>query len=116
MIVDTGTHIHGQVKHDFTVPRTNHGTYTGNGSQNRAISHGLGTTPSCVIISNLDDPGNANCFYSGGAVFQIYGGGAGLFIIGNVTAWDDTNFYVGTTAAGGISNVNAYSFLWAAFS
>ena len=69
------------------------GTYTGNDAVNRAIPHGLGTTPKVVLIhvANME--------------FQYYLGRVSAFIkfmqsgisSGDiaVTAIDDTNFYVG---------------------
>jgi len=45
-------------------------TYTGNGTDQRAISHNLGSTPGFFIVKRTDSTGNWNCYHrSRGAYF-----------------------------------------------
>lgn len=69
------------------------GTYSGNGSANRAIPHGLGVTPKLVVIF-----GTNNDFCGGiiiGNTAQILGWSGGSNAGYAVTISDATNFYVG---------------------
>lgn len=105
MIEFFGTQLHGANKHNSTVPRTNKGSFTGDGSNNRAIPHGLGMVPRIVFII----PGDVNGYF-------------GFIVSGNqtdyantrtaVTAADATNFYV----SGVKMNTNLASQNWVAMS
>jgi len=94
-----------------TIPAlANTGTYTGDGTANRAIAHGLGKTPKLVISWNNtninfimilgSDPDN-ECY--------IVGGSSG-FVQTVVTAMNSTNFYVSAT----YGNLNANVYYWVA--
>lgn len=71
------------------------GTYTGDSTQNRAITHGLGTTPDLVLImvpagftwGRLYDT-QLNCHHPAT--------GTGSTV---VTSWTDTYFYIGDNPA-----------------
>ncbi len=84
-----------------------YGSYTGDGTDNRAIAHSLGTTPALVfIVSNSQ----AFMIVRGLArTMDIAGGGTHY----NMTAPDATSFYVSNNAGNG-ANVSGLTYYWAA--
>lgn len=94
--------------------RIYNGSYTGNDTTNRAIPHGLGTTPKMVSlvvggvssgVFRVIQPGNIHFTYSGGDT--IY----------SITSWDATNFYVGNaTQYERSGNGSGATYYWVAFS
>lgn len=86
------------------------GQYTGDGTANRAIPHGLGATPKIVFI-NL--PGYYRCIYDlVDSVRYVSNNALGAHA---VTAMDSTNFYVGNAAEYNQSgNQNASTYTWVA--
>lgn len=106
-----GTVGHGDGKHDSTVLHATTGTFTGDGTSNRAIPHTLGVIPKLVIIT----PDNSTylgvvLIGASGKVFSI-GGSAALL---TNTASDSTNFYAGDSAAGKRGNENTSPYNWVA--
>lgn len=87
------------------------GLYTGDASQNRAIPHGLGSTPSLVCITyttyqfriHAEAPTN---------IYYIKNDTVG---VKSVTAMDSTNFYVGDGADGNASANAVLGYKWTAF-
>lgn len=78
----------------ISVPVLNNGTYAGNSTANRAIPHGLGVTPKCVLIMETGGAANAFMMLTSGWILPIE-------VTWNtyaVTAWDSTNFYVGNSS------------------
>ncbi len=86
------------------------GQYTGNNSVNRAIAHGLGSTPRLVFIA--DAAAATHLFNIVGVQAQIrwIGGDAVLA----VTAPDTTNFYVGNNTSYGQSANGTAVYDWVA--
>ena len=93
------------------IPGSKTGSYTGDGTANKAIAHGLGKVPSLVII--LGDTLSA---YAG----LITVGQAEVYCVNlttaySVTAMTNTNFYVGNaTSYLGSMNNNASGYHWVA--
>jgi hypothetical protein len=85
------------------------GTYTGNGSTNRAIPHGLGRIPKLVVanMTNAAETGSAALIATCAPTMWTQGGYATPEI---VTAADATNFYVSAL----IGNANTYHYKWSA--
>lgn len=86
------------------------GTYTGDGTQNRAIPHGLGIVPGVVIIGKVTAP------YSVGFIVSNLGthcmiADAGATTGYTQTAPDNVNFYVGGVGGAGL-NVNLAVYHW----
>ncbi len=89
------------------------GTYTGDGTVNRAIAHGLGSTPKLILILNTTvatyvvidgTTGNAVCM--AGAATSSH----------TQTAPTSTNFYVGKPAtAGFFGNDDTHAYTWFAW-
>lgn len=80
------------------------GNYAGNNGDNRAIPHGLGVAPKCVIIWENTKP-LMTCHPNFGKVFNV--NQAGNQYSGAVNAADATNFYVGNAAPDYPSSANA---------
>ncbi len=85
------------------------GTYTGNGSGDRAIAHGLGVVPKAVFIygyySTITQQGWFRIIKGTHITFAPPTGGA---LVGTVvTVWTATNFYVGggSNTANGITEL-----------
>lgn len=88
------------------------GSYTGDGTVNRAIPHGLGVVPKIVILLHTGEEWHR--IYGGYAniLYNIDGMDSGLIA---VTAPDATNFYVGNAADYLKSaNSNGAAYRWAA--
>lgn len=83
------------------------GSYTGDGTANRAIAHGLGVTPKIVLISGV------NGYYG---VFHCQGGYVFTYSYRHtVTAPDATSFYVGNSSNYEESaNYSGYVYYWTA--
>ena len=91
------------------------GTYVGDSSVNRAIPHGLGGTPSVVIIK-MRAVDHVYIIMEYAALINDFGGS--VQVSHAVTAMDATNFYVGN-AAGYVESGNltgGYDYDWVAFS
>ncbi len=67
------------------------GNYIGNSAANRAIPHGLGRVPKCIIIAS-NTAVEAFIIVRPGYINELSGGSAL-----SVTAMDATNFYVGNS-------------------
>jgi len=107
---------HGSSKHNSTVPVAASGNYTGDGSTNRAIPHGLGVAPKVVIIMT-DVINNPHIFVLNPLSGDVYNT-TETSTSPHVTVCDATNFYVGA-ASGGMdksANYNTYPYIWAAIS
>lgn len=104
-----GTIIHGTTKHDTTVAEVSSGSYTGDGTQNRAIPHGLSKVPKLVRLHNSS---NAT-FYEVNSSTNIQEVNQTQVSNSAVTAMDTTNFYVGT-AVNFLGNVNLQVHTWVA--
>lgn len=100
------------------------GSYSGNNTANRAVAHGLGTTPKLVIIICIGTLSAADAGH-----FIINSGAAAISAIVyasatttkerhlSVTAIDDTNFYVGNASGWGDSaNASSETYYWFAVS
>lgn len=90
------------------IPTTRSGVYVGDGTANKAIAHGLGTTPTIVLITT---PGAAllGVVYDGGSGY-IEAVATGILA---VTIKDATNFYVGNaTNYTNSFNVNLTYYYW----
>ena len=74
------------------------GDYVGNAAIDRGIPHGLGGTPTTVIIQCTDALSSYELFHIVRGVGRIYVQYAGQSNARNVSALDDTNFYVGDNA------------------
>lgn len=95
------------------------GAYDGNGAQNRAIPHGLGRTPTMVLIHTAAElAGTTHCTYhlwSNDATL-VGISAEGIAERGAVTAMDGTNFYVGdVNFYANISAGGAKHYHWIAF-
>ncbi len=95
------------------VARIASGSFVGNNSANRAIPHGLGYTPSRVILS-------ANSQYYNNITIQVPGwisrSMSAVDYHMAVTAADDTNFYVGNASQYNYSgNGTGITYTWVAF-
>ena len=89
----------------------NNGGYTGDGTVNRAISHGLGRTPKFVIFGRGDGY-YRSIVYSGSILYTT----ATYDSAYTVTGWDSTYFYVGAAGDMGPSNnQNTLTYSWTAF-
>lgn len=86
-----------------------YGDYVGDGTQNRAIAHGLGAIPGLVIINTTDEGGtpvyNQAPLADNG---RLYATG----IVQAVTNADATSFYVGSAAFH--ANTNLKQYYWTA--
>jgi hypothetical protein len=87
-------------------------TYTGNGTNNRAIAHALGSAPGCVIVKSTSNAQNWPVFHrSTGAntIFWLNATNANTANSGYFpTAPDATSFYVGTDTD---VNQNGYTYV-----
>jgi len=100
--------VHGHSKHSSDVPQITSETYTGSSAANRAIPHGLGSTPKLVVIQDITSyrmffvtPARIKAFLD--TSVEIYA----------VTAMDATNFYVGNaTSYTNSANVNTSEYTW----
>lgn len=109
-----GIPTHGNERHDTSVPRTASGNYTGDGTTNRAIPHGLGQAPKAVIIMT-DVINNPHLFALNSVSGDVYNTTEGA-TSPHVTVSDATNFYVGA-ASGGMdksANYSTYPYVWVA--
>ena len=95
------------------------GTYAGDNTSDRAITHGHGEKPKLVMIWRTDGDGNglytissqndAKIFYQGTASQNP--------VYNNVSAMDATDFHVGVAGAGGkTANYNGHTYQWMAIS
>ncbi len=68
--------------------------YTGNASANRALAHGIGRKPKFAFIGTINSIANYGFQHIlvDGYIRSIHNTGDG---ISTVTAWDNTNIYVG---------------------
>jgi hypothetical protein len=94
---------------------TSSGSYTGNGTVNRAIPHGLGVTPKIVFLVISATLSYLFNIFGAQGYIQCLMGGADAFVLKAVTTPDATNFYVGN-AADYITSANSQSvsYLWVA--
>lgn len=87
------------------------GSYTGNGAADRAIPHGMSTTPKIVLITTYEATAYFHRIHSGTNYIYCDKGHELLA----VSAIDSTNFHVGN--AGDIiasANENTKSYIWIA--
>jgi hypothetical protein len=106
----TGQVTEAQLPTDGGIIKT--GTYTGNGSANQAVAHGLGRTPKLVLIF----VGGLHFFIAPvyGAIIICEGGPTTNGLA--VTAPTSTNFYVGNaTSYPQSANTNATGYAFIAF-
>lgn len=99
--------------------RQNMGGYTGDGTSNKTIAHGLGVAPRMVLIVDNTNTTQVPCFFlldqSGGVIMYISSGATPAKTAG-LTAFDATNFYVGNSGSPlATANQNATSYKWVAF-
>ncbi len=82
------------------------GAYSGDGTQNRAIAHGLPIIPTIVWIASSSGSNNTiRGTKLNNMVYQV-----------TVTAPDGTNFYVGSASPDFYCNVLGHSYNWVAIS
>lgn len=84
------------------------GSYTGDDSNNRGIPHGLGTTPSLIVILNDTGAGSPRDALLTGGVFVR---DDDTLAIDTPTAPDSTNFYTGTNATLAL-NTSGRTYKW----
>jgi|GEM_PF-3622896 hypothetical protein len=89
------------------------GTYTGDGTNNRAIAHGLGTIPKYVHVLQIS-AGDNFCDLTGGAPTIIQSQYGATTKTDVVTSMDATNFFV-TRASIGACNYSGSTYSWVAF-
>lgn len=107
-----GTTIHSTSKHDSTVPVSSQGSYAGDGSQNRAIPHGLGFAPKLVVIIHSDTARMYGNIAGGVARCMNYQGEEAY----TPTAADATNFYVGNAVVFRLNEAAVGAYKWVAIS
>jgi hypothetical protein len=92
---------------------TSSGTYTGDGTDNRAIAHGLGATPKGVMVSCTNNGGFGGMAAPNGVGRNIpYVSGVGAT---TTTAPDATSFYVSSPADALMPfNKDAFTYYWMA--
>jgi hypothetical protein len=85
------------------------GTFAGNDAANRAIPHGLGRTPSLVVMTNgTQTAAHIICGQSGTILYTSVG-------VKTVTAMDAVNFYVGEASNYTTSgNAAGTTYIWSA--
>lgn len=89
------------------------GTYTGDGTANRAISHGIGLKPKAVLINgNGGDRQFISMIYDMTVVIQTDSAGFRTY---TVTDASTTNFYVGEASTPNYGNRNGDTYKWVAF-
>lgn len=86
---------------DSLIKRT-FGTYTGDNTDNRAIAHGLGSTPHLVIIGGVNN--TVHAFVTGTRITTFTANAL-------VTVWDATNFYVSSTTVAMNNSGNSYNWI-----
>ncbi len=89
------------------------GNYTGDGTVNKAIAHGLGVAPKIVFIAqNVANYWHYRIMTGWNYVQAVYSGGDSILA---VTAMDATNFYVGNaTQYEKSANYNGSTYYWVA--
>lgn len=87
------------------------GIYSGDSTANKAVAHGLGSTPRFIIIY---DASNKITAIMGYAYFTYFVGGSSPATYA-VTAWTTSNFYIGSAAADFFLNVTGANYRWVAF-
>ena len=93
--------------------RVTQGSYSGNGTANRAIAHGLGITPKMVMITNVGAYIPFRIHGSYGAIFYVLAASQASH---TVTAASSTNFYVGNaTSYPNSANNSGTGYYWVAF-
>jgi len=104
---------HGNSEHDASV-RGSSGTYVGNNTVNRAIPHGMGRRPSCIVITGDGTLGSIMLINSDPGTNIIYSDYAGGNLLA-VANSDATNFYVGNaTSYGHSGNGSLSNYQWTA--
>ncbi len=89
------------------------GSYAGNSSVNKVVAHGLGISPSIVLI--WDDTGGNTFYRILGGVAKVLYATAAEFGGHAVTAPDSTNFYVGNaTSYTQSANLTGRTYYWVA--
>jgi hypothetical protein len=92
------------------IPALAHGTYTGNGTVDRAIAHGLGKIPHIVFVFNLSISQMMILDCVNSKYQALASGGFGQMY--SVSAADATNFFVGyTTGYWGNEDTVNFSFI-----
>ena len=88
------------------------GSYTGDNTINRAIAHGLGTTPSLILLFQVDSWERQYSIFAGVAKIYDYCERTN----NAVTAPDATNFYVGNSSNyERAANYSGFTYRWVAF-
>lgn len=87
------------------------GTYTGDGTQNRAIAHGLGRLPKYVTVIGVNTTYDG---HSHGIDSHWRTTHNSVDYAWDSTAWTTTNFYIGN-AVQFSGNANTLTYYWAAF-
>ena len=105
--LDAGRVVDGKDVSTFVNTKSASGVYTGDGSSNKAIAHGLGVAPDIVLITDATNKVSFRKFGSLNTyIFNINGNTAQI-----TTADTSANFYVHLT---GGSNINSHTYYWAA--
>lgn len=94
---------HDMTKHESNVPKAYKTTYTGDNTQNRAFTHGLGAIPRIILITG-DEAGFAGSIIINGRQLRINDANAMA-----VTPATATTLYVGG-AGGANGNANPSSY------
>jgi hypothetical protein len=82
----------------------NSGSYNGDNTSNRAIKHGLNTSPKLVQIMRNDGANTFNLLAPSHLV------GLKGYSVSNIKSFDANNFYVGDSA-----NNSGFTFYWVAY-
>jgi hypothetical protein len=99
--------LNGQNILNAGIPILIRGTYTGNGTANRTVAHGLGRIPKLILVFNLTTASIIMQDATGGIVEGNSGGSSQIY---SVTPADLTNFYIGFGASGFWGNGNLTNF------
>lgn len=109
-----GEMVHGSSKHTSDLILKTSGSYVGNNTSNRAISHGLGKLPKLIILTSTEDTYATKCIAFGAmSLFCIGGTGNGTDVDGTSVP-TDTNFYVGWNTSFE-TNLDAKNYSWVAY-
>ena len=100
--------LHGADKHDSTVCKITKGTYQGDGTNNKAIAHGLGKIPKIIHLIKIG--------YQDNLILVNMDSNLGTWVnaidstIDGVPAATATDFYV----SAGLSNITGKTYYWVA--
>lgn len=109
MINENSVKIHGTPRHDSTVLTMQKGTYIGDGTNNKAIAHGLGKIPKIIHLIKIG--------YQDNLILVNMDSNLGTWVnaidstIDGVPGATATDFYV----SAGLSNITGKTYYWVMF-